>query len=35
LPEEFNVAGTAFGDLPPADQLPTPASGPPAGATGY
>jgi len=34
LPEEFSVAGTAFGDLPPADQLPALASGPPAGATG-
>jgi hypothetical protein len=34
LPEEFSGAGTAFGDLPPADQLPTPASGSPGGVTG-
>ena len=34
LPEEFSVAATAFCDLPPADQLPTPPSAHSAGAAG-
>jgi hypothetical protein len=34
LPEELNMAGTAFGDLPPADQLPASALRASAGTTG-